>query len=70
MLPTLLSAVGLVTDLVSGLILSIATMFVSLVYVGVIMMQERSEDKRKGPLDLSLKIKSRYEHGLRSRHEI
>ena len=40
-LPTLLSAIGLVTDLVSGLILSIATMFVSLVYVGVIMMREK-----------------------------
>jgi len=40
-LPTLVSALGLVTDFVGGLILSIATMFASLVYVAVIMAREK-----------------------------
>ncbi|HTQ49169.1 MAG TPA: hypothetical protein VMJ12_00565 [Candidatus Acidoferrales bacterium] len=47
-LPTLLSAVGLVTDLVRGLILSIATIFFSLVYVGVIMMREKRRQANEG----------------------
>ena len=47
-LPTLLSTLGLVTDLVTGLILSIATMFVALVYVGVMMMREKRKRANEG----------------------
>jgi hypothetical protein len=40
-LPMLLGALGLVRDFVSGLILSILTMFASLVYVAVVIVREK-----------------------------
>jgi hypothetical protein len=46
-LPILLSTLGLVRDFVSGLILSIATMFASLVYVAVIIMREKHRQADK-----------------------
>jgi ammonia channel protein AmtB len=40
-LPMLLGALGLVRDFVGGLVLSIATMFASLVYVAVVIVREK-----------------------------
>jgi len=40
-LPMLLGALGLVTDFVGSLVLSIATMFASLVYVAVVIVREK-----------------------------
>lgn len=50
-LPMLFGTLGLVRDFVSALILSIATMFASLVYVAVIIVREkrRQEDEAVEP---------------------
>jgi hypothetical protein len=56
LLPMLLSALGRDKDLVGALVLSIASMFASLVYVGVVIVREK---RRQGELTANPPVEDR-----------